>query len=417
MAGTQAKIGLGIVGLGGATVNMLPSFRRNPNLEIVGVADKDPKILERFKQDYPSVTTHLDIEKLCADPKVELIYIGTPNHLHAQHTGIALDRKKHVLIEKPMAVSLEEADEMIARAERNGVLLGVNVKHSFEARIQRIREFAQNGELGKLRMIQNWRFVDWIIRPRSPEEITPGWGTGILWRQGPHQFDVIRTIGGGLMRSVRGMLSTFDPKRRVPGSFTVYFEFEDDVCGTAVHNSYDHLESRILVHGFDTESPLSAPERYARARKEMMGHKDDPMWEQNAAASERYGGGRRSTTPGGASPKKQSGYNSDGWIMGGPLIASFDEGDVRLSYKGVIVDGTDRQWEIETPTGKDGQDGRDARLNSFCASIRTGKPLPADGRWGKATQEVLVAVDESAATRKEVMLKHQVRAVDSWLPA
>ncbi len=414
MAG--AKIGLGIVGLGGATVAMLPSFRRNSNLEMVGVADKDPKVLEFFKKDYPGVATYLDLEELCANPKVELVYIGTPNHLHSQHTGIALDRKKHVLIEKPMAVSLEEADGMIAQAERTGVLLGVNVKHSFEPRIQGIREFAQSGELGKLRMIQNWRFVDWIIRPRMPEEITPGWGTGILWRQGPHQFDILRTIGGGLMRSVRGMTSTFDPKRRVPGAFTVYFEFVDGVCGTAVHNAYDHLESRLLVHGFDPEAPLFPPERYARARQEMTSHQDDPMWERNAAAAERYGGGRQSTTPSKGTAKKKSPY-SDGWIMSGPLIASFDDGDVRLSRKGVIVDGTDRQWEIEMPLDEAGRDGRDARLDSFCVSIRTGKPLPADGRWGKATQEVLVAVDESAATRKEVMLKHQTRAVESWVPA
>jgi phthalate 4,5-cis-dihydrodiol dehydrogenase len=414
MAVNQAKIGLGIIGLGGAAVNMLPSFRRNPNLEIVGVADRDKDILERFKQDHPNAETYLDIDKLCANPKVELVYIGTPTRLHREHAGAALDRGKHVLIEKPMAVSLSEADEMIAQAERNSVLLGVNVKHSFEPRIQKVREFATSGELGRLRMIQNWRYVDWLYRPRTEEEITPGWGNGILWRQGPHQFDIIRTIGGGRMRSIRGMTSVFDPARRVPGSFTAYFEFEDDVCGTAIHNSYDHFDSRVMVYGFDPKSPLSEPERYARGRKELLSHKDDPMWEQKAAEGERYGGSRKSGTRSDVGATKKSGGKSGGWIMGGPLIVSFDSGDVRLSAKGVIVDGNERQWEIEIPPGRD---GRDNRLDSFCAAIRSGKPLPADGRWGKATQEVLVAVEQSAETRKEVMLTCQTASVDSWVSA
>jgi phthalate 4,5-cis-dihydrodiol dehydrogenase len=411
MAVTQRKIGLGIIGLGGAAVNMLPAFRRNPGLEIVGVADLDKNILERFKQDHPQANTYLDIEKLCADPNVELVYIGTPTRLHSLHAGIALDRGKHVLIEKPMAVSLPEAEEMISKAERNGVLLGVNVKHSFEPRIQKMRDFARNGDLGQLRMIQNWRYVDWLFRPRTDEEITPGWGNGILWRQGPHQFDIIRTLGGGLMRSVRGATIVSDPARRVPGSFTVYFEFESGVCGTAVHSSYDHFDSRSLVYGFDPAAPLTAPNRYARGRKELASHKDEPDWEKNAAASERYGGGRKSGTRSAAGAKKAIG--SGGWIMGGPLILSFDRGDVRLSANGLIVDGDERQWEIEIPLGRDGRDGR---LDSFCAAVRKGSPLPADGRWGKATQEVLVAVEQSAEQRKEVMLTCQTPSVDLWVP-
>lgn len=398
----QPELGLGIVGLGGAAVNMLPSFRRSPHFRITAVADSDGDILDRFKQDHGDAEAYTAVEQLCADADVDLVYIGTPNDVHSAHALTALAHGKHVLIEKPMAVTLEDADEMIATAERNGVLLGVNVKHSFEPRIQKLRELARSGELGQLRMIHSWRFVDWLYRPRSSGELTPGWGNGLLWRQGPHQFDIIRTIGGGKLRSVRGMTGAWDPARRVPGAYTVYFEFENGVCGTAVCSSYDHFDSRALVYGFDASAPPDA-ERHGRARRELKIHADNAEWETAAASAERYGGTRRSTQV------SKSPGQSGGWILGGPLIASFDRGDVRLTPGGLMVDGDDKQWEI---TFEGDGDGRDGRLNSFYEAIANGTPLAADGSWGKATQEVLIAVEQSSAERKEILLSHQTASVD-----
>ncbi len=399
-------LGLGVVGLGGAAVNMMPAFDRSPYFNVVAAADIDREVLDRFEANYPGAKTYTDVEGISNDPAVDLIYIGTPTLLHSEHARIALEHGKHVLIEKPMAVTLEDADVMIATAARNKALLGVNVKHSFEPRIQKIRELACTGDLGQLRMVQSWRYVDWLYRPRTPEEMTPGWGSGILWRQGPHHFDLLRTIGGGQLRSVRGMASVFDPARRVTGAYTVFFEFENGVCGTAVCSGYDHFDSKPLVTGFEGDSPVGDPKRYGRARRELRSHADDPEWETTAATAERYGGDRRSTK------KPKSGGNSRGWILGGPLVASFEGGDVRFSPDGLVVDGDDRQWEIPLDVGWDGRDGR---LENFYQAIANGRPLAADGAWGKATQEVLVAVEQSAKTRTEVMLSHQTPSVDEWV--
>ncbi|NIQ93760.1 MAG: hypothetical protein GWN87_05780, partial [Desulfuromonadales bacterium] len=120
--------------------------------------------------------------------------------------------------------------------------------------------------------------------------------------------------------------------------------------------------------------------------------------ENAAAAAERYGGGRRSTQA------SNSPGQSGGWILGGPLVASFDHGDVRLSANGLVVDGDREQREI---TLDGAGDGRDARLDTFYQAVAEGRPLPADGRWGKATQELLVAVERSAEKRAEVRLEHQ----------
>jgi len=394
----QRFLGIGIVGLGGATVAMLPAFQRNPGFTIAAAADVDAEVLARFGRDFPRAQTFRSVAELCACPEVDLIYIGTPTRLHAEHTDIALSAKKHVLIEKPMAVTLAEADAMIDAAKRNGVLLGVNVKHSFEPRVQKLRALAQSGELGQLRMIHSWRYVDWLYRPRSQDELTPGWGAGILWRQGPHHIDFLRTIGGGMLRSVRGNCQTLDPARHVTGAYTAFLEFENGLVCTAVCSGYDHFNSRDYVRGFRGETPLTAAGQHAKARRTLEAHANDPHWEDNAAADERYGGVSDERVPADINAL------SSGWLLSGPLVASFERGDVRFSASGLIVDGDREQWEISL---KDQGDGRDGRLNNFHRAITQGAALPADGRWGKATQEVLVALERSAETHAEIQLAHQ----------
>ena len=394
-------LGIGIVGIGGAAVNMLPAFARNPDFAIAAAADIDADVLGRFSRDYPAAATFRSVAELCASPAVDLVYIATPTRLHAEHTGIALAAKKHVLIEKPMAVTLAEADAMIVAAQRNHVLLGVNVKHSFEPRVLKLRALAQSGELGRLRMIHSWRYVDWLYRPRTRDELTPGWGAGILWRQGPHHFDFLRTIGGGLLRSVRGNCQILDPARRVTGAYTAYLEFVDGLACTAVCSGYDHFNSRDYVRGFRGELPLAPGGQHARARRNLEAHAADPDWEEKRATDERYGG---------SGPVPDNGHTvSSSWLLSGPLVASFEHADVRFSPAGLVVDGDREQWEIPL---RDQGDGRDGRLKSFHRAITGGAALPADGRWGKATQEVLVALERSAETQAEIPLIHQTPYID-----
>lgn len=399
MAANERVIGVGVIGLGGASLAMIPKFHRNPKFRIAAAADIDAEILERFRNDYPAAEAYGDAAELCASRSVELVYIATPNRRHAEHARMALENRKHVLIEKPMTIDLAGAELMIATAKRNGVLLGVNVKHSFEPRVLRLRQMARSGELGKLRMINSWRYVDWLYRPRTAEELTPEFGGGLLWRQGAHHFDYLRTIAGGMVRSVRGSADVWDPKRRVPGSYSAYLDFDDDTVVSAMCSGYDHFDSIELVQkGFAVDS-----ENHAKARRELR-TAPDAHWEERAARAERYGGERMSSkAPPSARP-------SLGWIMSGPVIASFDKGDVRMSPGGLTVYGDEDIYEIKL--GVKGEDGRDGRINTFYDAIVHGRPLPADGAWGLATLEVILAIEESGKTRKEVSLHHQVPTVD-----
>jgi phthalate 4,5-cis-dihydrodiol dehydrogenase len=399
MAASERVLGVGVIGLGGASFAMIPKFVQNPNFRIAAAADIDAEIMERFRKDFPEAESYDEAAGLCASRNVHLVYIATPNRFHAEHAAMALENKKHVLIEKPMTIDIAGAEQMIATGKRNGVLLGVNVKHSFEPRVLRLREMTRTGELGRLRMINSWRFVDWLYRPRTAEELTPEFGGGILWRQGAHHFDFIRTIAGGMVRSLRGTVDVWDPNRRVPGCYTAYLDFEEGTVATAINSGYDHFDSREFVQrGFSVD--LAS---HAKARRELRAA-PDAAWEERAAREERYGGARtRSNEPRPVQP-------SLGWIMGGPLLASFDKGDVRMTPGGLTVYGDDELREIRL--GVKGEDGRDGRINTFYDAIVRGRPLPADGAWGMATLEVILAIEESARTRKEALLRHQIPTID-----
>jgi phthalate 4,5-cis-dihydrodiol dehydrogenase len=312
-----------------------------------------------------------------------------------------------------MTISIEEATDMIDAADRNSVHLAVNVKHSFERRVLRLREMVANEEYGKFRMMHYWFYNDWLYRPRTPEELTPEWGGGVPWRQGPHQIDIMRTIGGGLVRSVRGMAGTWDPARRVPGVHATFFDFDDGAVATAVYSGMDHMSSGMITRGQLSErGPVVNPERYAQARKEFGG---DAEAEAAAAAAERYGGDRRRQAADAPAqqPRQNAGGGGGGWMSGGPFVLSFDHADVWVQGDGLLVCSDEKQEEIKLPNVYG--DGRWGRVNTFYESLIKDEAPPADGRWGRATIEVILSIFESSEKRGEVYLKHQSPTADAGL--
>jgi phthalate 4,5-cis-dihydrodiol dehydrogenase len=381
---------------------MLPAFARHSRVSVTAAADIDQEQLDKFRTQY-EVETFLSAEAICQSPNVDVVYIATPNQFHTEHALTAIENKKHVYMEKPMTLTLEEADVMIQAAERNGVQLAVNVKHSYEPRIRKIREMVVSEELGKLRMINYWYYNDWLYSPRTAEELTPELGGGVPWRQGPHQFDILRTIAGGLVRSVRAMTGVWDETRPVPGCYSSFLEFENGVVATAVYSGYDHFSSRELTYRVDEGDSWPDPPIYARARTALReaGSKEA---ETALKRDRRFGGTNRDAS--GAAPGQR---RPTPWILGGPLVASFDKGDVRLTPNGLMVYGEDEKREITLPNTPDGRDGIIEEV--YQAVVNDRRPAN-DGHWGKATLEVLLALFQSSKERREIQMSHQVPTQD-----
>jgi len=389
---SRETLGFGILGLGRAAAATVPAIARNPNTRVVAAADTNPDVLKAFHARY-AAHGYASIEELCDDPEVDAVYIATPTHVHTQHVLAAVGAGKHVICEKPLAITLEDADRMIASVEASGVQFIVGQSQSYEPPIRAIRELVRSGEIGPLGMISGWYFNDWLYRPRLPAELDTRMGGGVVFRQGAHHFDVARLIGGGVLRSVRAATGVWDPERPTEGSYSVFLEFESGAAANLVYSGCDHFFTTELTGG-QTEGGTRvdpAQQPHAAARRALAAAGDAALKRSVGFA----GGVREAIAP----------YPA----YFGLLVVSCQRGDIRQTPEGLLVYGDADRWSVTVDTRVN---GRDLMIAELYDAVVHGKPPLHSGRWAKATLEVSLAVLESARTHRDVLLAHQVPSLD-----
>ena len=190
---------------------------------LAAAADPLPGPREAFARDF-NARTYADARAVCEDAAVEAVYIATPHQFHAEHAIAAAECGKHVILEKPMALTLADCDRIIAAVERAKVHLIVGHTHAFDPAVRAMRALIAAGEMGALGMIASWNYTNYLYRPRRPEELDTAKGGGILFNQVPHQIDTVRLLAGGLVRSVRAQVGVLDPARATEANCTAFLE-------------------------------------------------------------------------------------------------------------------------------------------------------------------------------------------------
>lgn len=396
---------IGMIGIGVGGAEILPAMDAMESIELVAGADVVPATLERFKQRYPGARTYPSAEALCRDRDVEAVWISSPNRFHAEHTILAADAGKHVVVEKPMATSLDEAARMVEAAERNGVKLLAGHTRAFTLPIRAMRKIIQSGAYGGLRALNIWAYSDWMLRPRTADELDVSQGGGIPFRQGPHQVDSVRLLGGGMLRSVRAQIGWWMPERSIPGYYAAFMEFESGVPATIVHNGYGYFVGAELVPWGEDKAVYSADQRVAIRKALRAGTRDETADKQAI----RIGGSRER--------EYFYGSGATAWVPEdmGLAIASLDRADLRQSRHGVYIHDDDGKHDVDVVAGRDMSFGqRRAELEELYDAVVGGRPLWHDGRWGMATLEVCLAIMQSAKERREIMLRHQVPVPDGY---
>lgn len=391
------KLKIGIVGIGVGASEILPRMEAMPEIELVAGADINRRVLDTFQQRYRA-KTYDNIEKLCSDPEVEAVWVSTPNKFHAPHTIIAAEHGKHVVVEKPMAISLAEAEQMIEAVEKNKVKLLCGHTQSYGPHIRTMRRIIRSGELGRLCALHVWAYTEWMLRPRTAEELDINQGGGIPYRQGPHQIDTLRLLGGGKVRSVRGSVGQWFAGRPIPGYYCAFLEFEDGTPATLMHNGYGYFLASELVPWGGQNSRYSEAER-AKIRQSLL----DGTRDENADKDEmRIGGSQERAIRDRSKPKP--------WLPNdlGILIASCERGDIRQSQHGLYVHSD--QGTKDVPLVGGGGPSRRGELEELYNAVVLDRPIRHTGPWGMATLEVCLAIMQSAKERKEIMLSHQVPA-------
>ncbi|MEO6680126.1 MAG: Gfo/Idh/MocA family oxidoreductase, partial [Pseudomonas sp.] len=169
------ELGIGLIGTGFmgrahalAFRNVSAVFELPLKLKLAALADADPQRARQCAEAWGFDNAHSDWQQLIDDPKVNLIAITTPNHLHYPMAMAALAAGKPVYCEKPLAVSLEQANTMRLAAEAAGVVTRVGYNYQHNPMIRLARELIQNGELGDLSSFQGEFSEDFMADAASP---------------------------------------------------------------------------------------------------------------------------------------------------------------------------------------------------------------------------------------------------------
>lgn len=389
---------VGIAGLGVASTQVMPGIEQMPHAQIVAAADLRRSALDAFQKKYGG-HVYQSVAELCADPNVDVVWVNTPNQFHCEHVELAADLGKHVVCTKPMALSVEECERMVAAAERNGIRLVCGHTYSLSPDVQAMWRVARSGELGRLIAVNCWMYTDWLLKPRMPEELDETLGGGVVYRHSPHLIDTVRLLGGGKVRSVRAMVGRWMPERPAAGNFSAYLEFEDGTPATIAYNGYGYFDTSELTWGignrwYSQEERIQI--RRALRNNELDVEKGKEGMRFGASASDETS---RANAIEADAPVGTRVHAS--WF--GITVASFERGDVRHSPNGLYVysDAGKREIPVSDDTG-----GR-IELQELWGALTEGKPISHDGRWGTATLEVATAIMQSGRERREITLGHQ----------
>ena len=401
---TMKRLRMGVAGVGQGAAAVIPTLAALPEIDLVAAADLNARMLHRFGETYPGTRLYDSVEAMCKDPGIDAVWVSTPNKFHCAHALEAMRNGKHVAVEKPMAVTIEEADRMVEASEKYGVHLVAAHTSSYGLPVRAMRRLAQTTKLGPVRSILVWSYTDWMLRPRTAEELSPEAGAGIVHRQGPHQIDVVRLLGGGKLKSVRGTMCDWMKERPIPGFYTGYFEFEDGTPATVLLNGYGYFMTASMFPGALDDWRYTDDDRVA-IRKSMR----KPGRDENAEKELfRIGG-----------PKEPIKTNLPGrrpWapVDLGMLVVSCQNGDMRHSPHGVFVYDDDGMRDVDLAplirpeVDLEGGATVGAIGELYDAAVKGTVPVYHSGAWGRATLEATIALVRSAQEHREIFLERQV---------
>jgi phthalate 4,5-cis-dihydrodiol dehydrogenase len=394
----ERRIRLGVAGLGRAFSLMLPTFLKDTRIELVAACDPREEARAQFARDFEA-PVYDSIEQLAGDPSVEAVYIASPHQFHAAHTRIVAGKGKHVLVEKPMALSMAECDDMIASCRAAGVFLIVGHCHSFDSPYLQARAIIGGGELGSVKMIHALNYTDFLYRPRRPEELMTEEGGGVVFSQAAHQVDVVRLLAGSRAVRVRAVMGAWDSARPTEGAYSALVWFDDGVFASLTYSGYAHFDSDEWCGWTGELGSPKNPDDYGAARRRLA----------TVHSPEEEARLKNAGTYGGPAYKPPARDGSD-IVMHkhqhfGPIIVSCERGDLRPLPDAVLVYGdAKRERRALAPPAVP----RFEVMDELVDAVLSGQRPIHDGEWARATLEICLALLRSGREQCDVTLERQV---------
>jgi predicted dehydrogenase len=224
------RLGWGILGPGRIAGRIATVLADDPRGRLHAIASRNPDRARAFAEQHGGPRIHATYDALLADPDIDVVYIALPNSLHGPWTVRALDAGKHVLCEKPLAMSVAEVDAMAEAAARNGRLAVEGFMYLHHPQTLRVLELVRSGAIGEPQVLDG-AFSFHLTYPNDPR-IDPDLGGGSLWDVGCYPVSMSRRIAGAEPDAVegfarfdeRGVDRTFIGELQFPSGLLAHFE-------------------------------------------------------------------------------------------------------------------------------------------------------------------------------------------------
>jgi predicted dehydrogenase len=180
--GTGHRLGVGVVGLGYWGPNLVRNLHELEGVEVVSMSDLNPEALAKVGTRYPAVKRTTSAVELITDPAVDAVAIATPVATHYDLVKASLEAGKHVFVEKPLAASTQQAEELVRIADEAGLVLMPGHTFLYSPPVILIRDLVATGELGEIYFISTSRVNLGLHQP----------DVSVAWDLGPHDFSILR---------------------------------------------------------------------------------------------------------------------------------------------------------------------------------------------------------------------------------
>jgi predicted dehydrogenase len=215
----MTKLKTAIFGTGFMGRVHLEAVRRVENVEAVAIAGRNAEAAKKLGAGFGISTTATDYREVLRDPAIDAVHICTPNAQHFSMAKDALSAGKHVLCEKPLAVSAKEAEELVGLAKKNGLRNCTCHNLRYYPVVQQMRRMREAGDLGDILVVQGTYSQDWLLYDTDWNwrvETKTGGPSRCMADIGSHWFDMAEHITGQRVTSLSADLQTFHPTRKQP---------------------------------------------------------------------------------------------------------------------------------------------------------------------------------------------------------
>lgn len=232
---------------------LIPILKKSERNQLVAVASRNPARAEAYAREWNIPRAFGSYEAMLADPGIDVVYISLPNTLHAEWTIRAVESGKHVLCEKPLAMSVEEVKAIRAASEKAGRIVAEGFMYRHHPQTLKVKELIESGAIGHLRLVRSsFRFN---LTRRGDIRLDPSVGGGSIWDAGCYPISYCRCVVGQepeevfgwQIRGASGVDEIFTGQMRFPNE--VFGQFDSGFRST-YHEGFEVIgsEGNVQVH-------------------------------------------------------------------------------------------------------------------------------------------------------------------------